>query len=433
MLLVRRRTRFFYGWIIVAVAMAGMFAGSSAATSVFSVFIHPLSEEFGWSRTLISGALAVGTLGTAAVTLIAGRLVDKYGPRLLSVIAALSLGGGLIALSLTRTIPGFYLAFGLMRMVGFGIERIACPTVVANWFIKKRGRALAIISIGSAAGIGIMPPLAQAIMGVADWRTAALVLALIILVLLPIPAWLFMRRRPEDVGLTPDGEAPAAAALSRSATAPALEDQWTLREAMRTRALWLLIVATFLANLGSAGVTTHLIPFLIDQGIPATKAASTVSIYAVFWAGTVLGWGMLAERIAPRRLLAAVFFTAGIAIGILALTRSLPMAYVYGALYGVTMGAMNTLESVMWANYYGRTSLGTIRGFAIPFQQVALSIGPLLTAVAYDVMGSYQVAFGLMALASALSSGIILLAKPPQKRLSSAAVSVPTEVGSRPR
>jgi MFS family permease len=430
--------RFYYGWVIVAVGALASGVGGFMATTPFSAFLTPMTRDLGWSHATLNGAQGVGSLVGGLVAPLAGRLVDRYGTRALLSASGVGLGVSMLICASVREPWQFFVGYGLGRVIFQGIIIVSASTAVANWFVRQRGRATGLALMGNAASVALTVPLIQYLSDTAGWRTAWLVLAGLAVVLLTPAAALFLRRRPEDVGLLPDGAtrpARVAATLAgarapggggpeagcrvgaavRARPAPRDASWWRLGEALRTRAFWLLLGSSGLTGFTVAGVTTYQIPLLLRNGVAPGTAALMVSVYAICWTLGIAGWGFVVERIPARYGLAVIYAVSAGATVVLLRADSAGPALLFALLYGVVVGGNSTLEAVIWADYYGRGSLGTIRGFGRPVTLTANALGPLATGLAIDAFGSYQPPFLGYAAASLGAAMLVLLARPPRR------------------
>lgn len=395
--------RLFYGWVIAGVGWLAVLAGTPMGPTAFSVFIQPMSDDLGWSRTTISGALSLGTLAGAAAAPLAGVLVDRYGARAMLTLAGLGLGVSMLGIAVSASPIVFYLAYGLGRMIDMGVILVATTAALASWFVRRRGRAIGLAMMGGSVGLVVLVPVAQAIIERHGWRAAWLVFAAAVTCTLAPAAALAVRRRPENVGLPVSPSLPALSA----------EAHWTLRRALGTASFWLLTGATSLGLLAFAGVSTHQIPALVERGLSPATAAWVVSLHAAAWAVGNLAWGFVSERLPVRYSLALVYCLGVGAVLLLREARSVEIAVAYALVYGLMVGGLETVESVIWADYFGRSSLGAIRGFSRPFLLAGNALGTLLAGLAYDLTGGYGVALAVFAALLAVSAGLMLLARPP--------------------
>jgi MFS family permease len=414
--------RFYYGWVIVGVGCIAMWVGAFVATSPFSTFLTPMSDDLGWNKTTLTGAQAVGTVLAGLSAPLAGQLVDRYGTRAILAGAGLAMSLSLFLCANVYEPWQFVVGYGLGRMLFQGVIQIATPTAVANWFIARRGRATGLALMGNAASVAVCVPLIQYVISTAGWRAAWTVLALLALVMLPPAAILLLRNRPEDLGLLPDGararpsEPATGQAPGRAAGRGAVgrDVSWRLGAAVHTRTFWILLASGGLSSLTVAGVTTHQMPVLLQNGLQPVVAAGMVSAYAVCWTLGGVVWGFAGERIPVRFALGFIYICGAAATLVLLHADGAAGALAFALIYGLTVGGASTLEAVIWADYFGRASLGSIRGFARPFLMGANALGPLSAGIAVDLLGNYQLPFTGFAVVAVLAALLVLLARPPR-------------------
>ncbi|MEE9324623.1 MAG: MFS transporter [Dehalococcoidia bacterium] len=415
--------RIFYGWRIVGVAFLSYMVGASGVSvSGFSVLLKPMSEdpELGWSRATLSGAFALGVVVVALLGPVLGPLLDKrHGPRSIIIGAAFLSGLGAVLVSRMDQVWQFYLFFGVLGSVGFqGSFMLIHPTIISKWFIRRRGRALAFSGMGLSMGTIIFVPLTQALISALDWRTTWAILGFIVwFVVIPL-AFLFVKRRPEDIGLQPDGDEPTpkeTLATYQGDGYSLEEPMWTLSAALRTQAFWLISIAFALSLMALMGVLVHQVAYLTDpqQGFSATIAVSAVVTFSVF---STLGkgiWFFLADRLHVRYSMVFTFAACAIGITLLLNVANVPLVFLWGVVYGLAISGLETLMSLLWANYYGRAFLGAIRGVSLPLNYISMALAPLLAGWLFDVTGSYDIALFLFLGAYALAAFLILMARPP--------------------
>jgi MFS family permease len=305
---------------------------------------------------------------------------------------------------------GWHVVLGyavVMAIGGVALGELSADATVTRWFVRRRGRALAVATMGlSAAGIVIPLPLAYAIARL-GWRGAWVAIAVGVLVL-GTAAALAMRARPEDHGLVADGVAATAAGP--------LEASLTARQALRTPAFWLLVVGTNLGGLALFGVNVHLYSYLGDRGLPPATAAAVVTLLYVLHTAAKPLWGLVAERVHVRYCIAACYAGGGAGIVILLTSPSLAAVLAFTAVYGLTRGAQSFVTSLAWAEYFGRDAQGAIRGLAAPARFVAAAAGPVLGGWLYDATGSYEGALLAFALAFLLGGLVAATARAPLTR-----------------
>ncbi|MBI4308066.1 MAG: MFS transporter [Chloroflexi bacterium] len=408
------RGHYFPGWNIVALASMGMLFNVGIGTYAFSLFFVPMAQDLGWSRTAISAAIALRVLFHSLAGPIAGPLVDRPGGAKWVMVVGTILGGaGIVSLNWVHTIPQFYIAYGVLwGIASAAIGEIVTFSIVAKWFVRRRGRAMSLATLGISFGGIAMAPLTQTLLSTIGWRMGWVILGVLTwLVMIPLTIAV-MKRAPEDVGLQPDGD-PLGAPISSSA-APQ-EQSWTPREALRTPALWLIIVNINLGYLGLAALLTHLVPYMRDKGLDPSDAAWILWGYAVFAFIAKPMWGVIVERVHVRWCIAVSYAVVGVGYLVVVALQSFVPLFAWAVVHSLAQGGFLLLVTMAWATYYGRAFLGTIQGVIAPFTLSASGIGPLLAGYIYDASKSYDAAFIIFALMSFLGALAMLLALPPRK------------------
>ena len=298
------RTPFYYGWVVLFSAGSSQFVRNAAASLTLAVFMFPLAEELGWSRTLIAGAASLGGLVSSFASPAVGWLLDRYGARVVLTVSVLVLGLSVISLSWATVPIAFYLAYGTGRVIFSSPVQIGASVVVSRWFIRLRGRANGILTMCHSAGMVVFPLIAGLVIGVWDWQRAWIVLGVIVWAVALLPVSLLIAQRPEDVGLRPDGDGEQ---LSKTANdgSDGDEPEWTLKQAMYTPALWILAAATGALFLMQAGTNIHSAAYLRDQGLGQTVATLGITVNAICLGIGSLIWGWIVERVPARYVLAA--------------------------------------------------------------------------------------------------------------------------------
>ena len=417
-----RRTPFFYGWAILGAAGSAYFVRNAAASLTLAVFMFPVADELGWSRTLIAGAASVGGLAASGASPIVGWLVDRYGVRLVLGVSVLTLGLSTISLSWATVPIAFYIAYGTGRVMFSSPFQIGATVVVSRWFVRRRGRALGLLFTAQSAGMTAFPLIAAATIQAFGWRQAWVVLGLLVWGVALAPVWLLIVQRPEDVGLRPDGIDTAIDDAPDGGRPQPAEPAWSLREAMRCPTLWLLAVAIGSLFLVQAGTNIHQGAYFRDQGLSAGIAAAGLSLNAIFAGVGGLFWGWMSERVPVRYAFAAVALVMAVSSALFLSVSSSGEALAVAALFGFSLGGIVVLPSVAFADYFGRSSLGTIRGVTEPFVSLGQAVGALLSGAIYDVSGSYHAAFLTFAALSALTILTLLIARPPTRSRPAASV-----------
>ncbi len=418
------RLPFFYGWVVLFSAGTTLVVRNTAASLTIAVFMYPLAEELGWSRTLIAGAASFGGLAASGLSPAVGWLVDRYGARLVLASSVLVLGLSTFSLAYATVPVAFYAAYGVSRVIFSSPIQISSSVVVARWFVRLRGRASGILFMSHSVGLVAFPLIASAVIAASGWREAWMALAALVWMIALGPAALLIVQRPEDMGLRADGDRRERADAGGDASV-AEEPAWTLRAAMRTPALWILASGVGTLYLVQAGVNTHLAAYLRDQGLGVALAGVGLSLNAVFMGAGSLCWGWLVEKFPDRYVLAAVAASVGGSVALFLTVNSVAEALIYSGLFGFAVGGMLSVPPVAYANYYGRRSLGAIRGVTEPFTTLEQAVGAVVAGLVFDFTQSYQLALIAFAILGGLTTVFVLFAKPPGQP--PAAESSPTD------
>ncbi len=390
------------------------------AVATLSVFVVPMTDEFGWSRAQFSGAVSLGALFGLLVSPFAGRLIDRYGSGVLLSASSAVVGLCAIGLSLTSPIWSFYALYVPGRAVFSSPLELGTSTAVSNWFIRRRPMGLAYMGIIQGIGLTIFPVIAQVLIDGWGWRTAWLAVGIFTLSTGIIPMLLLMARRPEDMGLEADPEkgrrtVPTSdvAASGAPPSASNTESNYTVRQALATRAFWLLAIFSVFGFVVQAGVSLHQVPHYIGQGVPTHLAALTASTFAFGQVPGGVFWSFWARRVPLRVLLSVAAATMSVgAIGT-GFSSSLSTGIPMGFLLGVGVGGIHMLLRLTWADYYGRLHLGSIRGLTLPAQIGGQAIGPIIAGFMYDSTGGYETPFTAFGIIVAFAAVMVLTATPP--------------------
>ena len=405
---------FYYGWVVVGASGTAVFARMAPNITTLTIFIFPLSQELGWSRTLISGSVSAGALAALVLSPAIGWAIDRYGVRPVLVVSMLVLGTAMTSLAWATTPLTFYLAFAAARVVFHTPAPIGASTVASRWFIKKRGRAIGVIFLCGAIGGLVFTILAAQMIEQFGIKAAWLSLGIVVFAVAVAPAMFLVVERPEDIGLLPDDEQD----LLEGSPAPngngvVDEDSWTVAETLKTRSFWILFLMG-LAMLGvSTGTNVHIGAYYRDQGLTLTSSAAALGLGWVVAAFSSMIWGRVLERIESRYAYSIAFFVLGVSTLFLLTVDGPGKAFMAAGMIGVISSGSNVVMSIMYANYYGRNSLGRIRGISETGVLIGQSAGPLAVGVLFDSRGSYSFVFMLFAGIALACSLVVLMAKPP--------------------
>jgi MFS transporter, OFA family, oxalate/formate antiporter len=405
------RVPFYYGWIVLACLCCAGFARQGPAVATLSIFIDPLTHDFGWSRTAVSGAVSLGGLLAALVSPLIGPLLDRRGSRLVLCLAVLINGIALLLLSLTPSLLVFYLLFCVARMNWAGPFDLGIYGALNNWFLTRRTAAASIATFAQVLGLVAMPLIAQFAISHDGWRAGWVALGAVTLIVGFVPVWLLLVRRPEDMGLQAD---PLDNPAKQPGATPIAEPSFSRTQAMRTIGFWMLMLYTVMVYPVQAGVSLHQASHLVQRGLDPVTAALIVSSFSLMSAAATIACGFLPRRWPIRypMALTGVLLTAGTLL--MQDVNTATSGYLAAGLFGFGIGGVLTLLPVAWADYFGRANYGAIRGIALSVQVLAQAAGPLLSGVLYDLTGTYAVPLYCFTALSMLGVLAALAARPPR-------------------
>ena len=404
----------YYGWVLMVVLGITTIISYGTTQYLFGVLVVPIDATFHWGRASISGAYALGLILAGLLGVPIGSLVDKRGARLLMSCGSALGGLALIGLAQVATLWQFYLLWS--GALGLAMALTLYPvtfTVVTNWFVRKRGTALAILTLVGGLSSPLYIPLAGTLVAHVGWRTTLIVLGLTQLVIaLPLHAFL-LSRHPEDMGLSPDGETPRP--MPTHGPLPGA----TLSEALHSSVFWLLTASLSLVLLGSTVVFVHQIAFLIGRGYNAVLAATLSGMLGLVSLPGRYALNALSSRISPQKLLMLSIVTQAAGLVVLVLAPSLEWIILYVVMYGVGYGAFSPLRASVMAEHFGRRAYGSITAAQGIPMAICAGLGPLAVGWLYDMLHHYEAAFWLCAVAflfAAIGIAIVRQPEPSEKR-----------------
>jgi MFS family permease len=395
--------RLYYGWVVVGTLATTETISWGILYYAFAAFLVPMQQELGWSTAALTGAYSLALLFAGLAAVPVGRWVDRRGPRLLMTLG--SIGGALLLLAWSRTdsLPVFYLLWIAMGLVIAATLYEPAFTVVATWFQRLRSRALLLLTIVAGFASTIFLPVATLLIEQLGWRQALLVLAAL-LAATTIPAHaLILRRRPEDLGLQPDGDTPPVG-VQASPGLPMEVEGVPLRQALGEHAFWWLTAAFFLGTLSSVAVAVHLIPFLLADGYSPGFAAMATGVIGATQVAARVGVTLAGDRCPHVPLTAAVFALQAAAVLILLVWRQPGGVLLAVVLLGAGRGAVTLMRATLVAERYGRAHYGAIGGALALFVSGAAALAPVGAGVAYELVGRYGAVFAGLAAISLLAA-----------------------------
>ena len=424
---------FFYGWVIVAVAFVTMGVGVNARTA-FSLLFPPILDEFGWERGVTAGAFSFGFLVSAVLSPSLGRLMDRRGPRVVIELGVGLMAAGLLLAPLVRQPWHLYATLGVL--VGGGsvcLGYTGHALFLPNWFVRRRGLAISVAYSGVGVGSIILLPWLQDLIGRAGWRASCWALGILILALLA-PLNLLLRRRPEDLGLEPDGDdaPPGSPAANRTANVVDLAwaaVDWTLGRAMRTTRFWWIMVGYFCGLFAWYAVQVHQTKYLVEIGFSPTDAAWALGVVSLAGIPGQIALGHLSDRIGREWVWTVGSLGFALCYLALLLLRHAPtptLLYLMVVSQGMLGYGLTSVVGAIPAEIFQGRHYGTIFGTLMLASIVGGAAGPWVTGALYDATGSYTLAFSLAIGASVLSAVAIWLAAPRAVRAVAGRVPRPT-------
>jgi sugar phosphate permease len=404
--MVEAARRAHYGWVIVVVTFAALLLAAGVRGAP-GVLIKPFEAEFGWDRASISLAVAVSLIAFGLGGPLGGTIADRFGPRRVLVAGLGLIAIGLAGMLVQRELWHLHLLWGLTVGVGTGAAgNVLGATIAHRWFRSYRGLVIGLFSGAGSAGQLVFVPSMMALVVIAGWRGAVLLLAASAALLL-VPVLIWLRDRPADLGLRPVGQIGEASAAERA------EDARTtpLASAARTRDFWLLTGSFFICGYTSNGlIGTHLIPHAVEHGFTEVTAAGTVGLMGAMNIVGTLASGWLTDRYDNRKLLAAYYGFRSLAILALPFIVEVPMLLLFAVVYGLDWIATVPPTANLTATIFGRASLGTVYGWIFFGHMVGAALAAYAGGFFRNVLGDYHMVFlsaaGLGFVAVALSLSI---------------------------
>ena len=430
------RLPFFYGWVIVAIGFVTMALGVNARTA-FSLLFPPIIEEFGWQRATTAGAFSFGFLVSAFLGPLLGKLMDRFGPRVVIEIGVGSVGIGLLLAAFVSQPWHLYVTLGMLvgagsSFLGYTGQALFLP----NWFVRRRGLAISIAFSGAGASI-VFLPVVQRLIDHYGWRTTCVAMGVLVLVVLA-PINLALRKRPEDIGLLPDGDSAAAAATaaqpSNVVDAAWTAIDWTLARAARTARFWWIASGYAAAMFAWYAVQVHQTKYLTEIGFSASYAAWALGFVSLVAIPGQIALGHLSDRIGREWVWMIGCLGFAICYGALVLMGRVPsnallwtMVIAQGFLGYALTSVIGAIPAEIFQGRHFGSILGTLMGLGV----IGGAAGPWVTGLAYDLSGSYAVAFGLAIALCCFSALAIWLAGPRQIRAVAGRVLLTPQFGAK--
>ena len=411
---VASRVGFFFGWWVVFASATVLFFTGGTFFYGFGALFNPIVNEFGWSRTAVSLAFSLRTEVGGIAAPVVGFLVDRLGARRLMVFGVATVALGFVLLSQIQDLWSFY---GAIIVIAIGMSAAAGPVsmvAVAHWFRRYRGRAFAVMAMGSGTS-GIMVVVLAWLISTFDWRTALVIIAGIQIVVC-IPLALSIRDKPADLGLLPDGEDPGdppqeGEQVSRRDDTEGL----TVRQALRSAAFWRIAGALAVGNAGAVAIIVHTIPFLTSSiGLSEGLAAASVTAMILLSLGGRFGFGFVADQVDKRFVMAGAYALLSLGVLLFATVYESWQVLIVLPLFGFGWGGVIPTRPALQAEVFGMRAFGAIQGLVFTVATVGALVGPVFAGWMYDQTESYRLSFVILASVGFLAVPLIAALQRPR-------------------
>jgi len=413
-----RLDQVFWGWYVVLGAFLFLSLSNGIRYS-FGVFVSPMFQEYGWPMSVISLTASVNLLAYSTGSIFCGRLADRIAPKWMMTAGSLLTAVGFFALTRATTPMGLYLTYGVMS--GFGqacLGAVVCAAAVGKWFIRKRGLAIGLATMGIGVGTTILSPVAGYIVSAHGWRAGFVFFGVLILVLgILISQVLMGRSTPEACGLLPDGE-PAARAGEGPVPARPAPQAPALRPVLTDLRFWLLTLCNALATVTLMMTFVHTVAYAVGNQIGKVEAAAALGIIGFISSMGKFAFGWVCDRIRDAKYAAALgFFCMAIGTALLIKADSVAVLYLFAVVYGFGYGSMAPVIPYLITDRFGREVLGSAYG-ALNFFMAGIGggLGPLIGGLIFDRTGSYANAWILNLILLLFISGLILTLQPAKAK-----------------
>ena len=386
----RPTTPFYYGWLILGTAAIGALIAGSVAQTVFGGIQDLIGQETGWNRKTVALAATLGTWSSGLTMPFIGRLVDRFGPRWIMLIAANMVGIGYIYLSNSNTLFEFFFAYIVIRSVaGPNLQNVVPRAVAVNFFSRRRNFAIGITTLNRVISESINIQAITLLATSYSWRIAYRILG-IAAIPLSIPIFLLIRHKPEDIGLLPDGKKQSSSTESKAIPQTA---SLSVKKIISLKSFWLILIGEFVAVTATSMIIFQIVPYLVDAGMTQTVAAVALTIGNALGGLSVPGWGYLTDRYTTKRL-AVVILTSAITMTLLLLfAPEGNIQFIVVIAWGIVTAVIFVLGTMMLGTVFERTSFGTVVGITGPSRTAAMGLGPYVGALAASWYGDYTLIF----------------------------------------
>ena len=409
------KTSYYYGWIIVLISGLAVYFSGPGQTYNVSVYIDSYINEFKWSRTTVSSRYSLGTFAAGMLMGFIGKLFDKYGHRKISILVATLFGAAIFFMSTVTTLTSLLIGFFIIRFLGQGSMSMIGGTLVPQWFIKRKGRAMSLVSVFGALSSATFPMINIWLIGNFGWQKGWKFWTAILWIIVTPLFYILIRNKPEDIGLYPDNK---QITTNNTGSIPFHEEEsWTLKEALRSKEFYYVNYITLIPAAIITACVFHQISILGLSGLSPETVALISTVTSLINLPIVLLAGGLADKYPLNKLMALTQAVLLVMVVALYMANSISLVLIYGILMGIQQGLFGIVRGVVWPEYFGRKNLSTIRGVNMMVGVIGSALGPLPFGYAFDIFGGYTEVLLISIIFPLIGIVIGYLAKKPVKKV----------------
>lgn len=411
--------RYFPGWTMVAISGAAQFMSAPGQSYSVAAFKEPMRAGLEITETQFSLAYAFATIISGVLLPFVGRLIDRLGARKMLPAISFFLGLACLGMSYVTSLGTLYIGFSFVRSLGQGALTLVAAWLVGEWFLKRRGFASSVSGLGGSLSVMTIPLLNVFLISQYGWQTGWVVLAFAVWVILLLPSLFFVRDRPEELGLLPDGdvktpESDSVVETEREVTVDNQEQDWSVASVLRDVTFWKLLAVPATSGMVGTGLIFHAVSLLGSRGISSGWSVALISFQALIATCLAMLAGWLTDRLPGRYLLAIAMFLLAVG-GFTVLIMPHPVVAIFYAInLGIHGSILRSTGMVVWMSYYGRKHQGEIRGIAMAVMILAAAVGPLPLAMSIDYFSTYDPALYVFIAIPLLSGLLVWTAGPPR-------------------
>lgn len=407
---------FFYGWVIIIISAMSLFFAGPGQTYSVSIFINAYIKEFGWSRSLVSSIYSFASLCAGLMLPYIGSKIDSAGHRKMLTLISFLLGITCLWMSFVFNPVMLFIGFVFLRLLGQGSMTLIPSTLVSQWFVKRRGRAISLMKIGGVISAGAVPVINNWLLNTVGMKFTWIIWAVSLMTIMAPLGWILVRNKPEEMKLLPDGESIKKSEKETSKNENIIIEgkiDWTLKAAMKTRTFWLMMFCMTVPSMINTGLTFHMLSIIEEKGLSIAFAASVLGLTAVIQLPLNFLAGHLVDRIKVHYIRAINYWIMVLALVAISTATTSKVVILYAILSAVFNAFNSVTTEALWPAYYGRKHLGSIRSMATTAMVIGSALGPLPFGVAFDMFNGYKEILIIMMIFPVIASFASIISPPP--------------------